>query len=271
MSIDLTDPMFHDDDAARAWLVASRWPAGPVCPHCGSFDVGLMGGTKHRDGLYYCPACRGQFTVLTGSVMERSHISLPKWVLAIRLMTASKKGVSAHQLHRMLDITYKSAWFMAHRIREAMRDTDPSPLGGEGKIVEADEAYKGKKEIPVPSASRKGRLYIKKGKAAEKRPIFALVERGGAARAFSMPHVTGKNVREKLVTNADRKSRLHTDESRLYDAVGTEFAKHETVNHGAKEYARGDVTTNSVEGFFGIFTRGCECRSQSAVFCRSIV
>jgi ISXO2-like transposase domain len=131
-----------------------------------------------------------------------------------------------------------------------------SPLSGEGKIVEADEAYKGKKEIPVPSASRKGRPYIKKGKAAEKRPIFALVERGGAARAFSMPHVTGKNVREKLVTNADRKSHLHTDESRLYDKVGEEFAQHETVNHGAKEYARDDVTTNSVEGFFGIFTRG---------------
>jgi transposase-like protein len=159
--------MFHDDDKARDWLVASRWPNGPVCPHCGSFDVGLMGGTKHRDGLYYCPSCRVQFTVLTGSVMERSHISLPKWVLAIRLLTASKKGVSAHQLHRMLDITCKSAWFMAHRIREAMRDTDPSPLGGEDKIVEADEAYKGKKEIPVPSASRKGRPYIMKGKAAE--------------------------------------------------------------------------------------------------------
>jgi len=256
MSIDLTDPMFHDDDKARDWLVASRWPNGPACPHCGSLDVGLMGGTKHRDGLFYCPACRGQFTVLTGSVMERSHIALPKWVLAIRLITASKKGVSAHQLHRTLGITYKSAWFMAHRIREAMRDTDPSPLGGEGKIIEADEAYKGKKEIPTPSRHRHGRPYIKSGKKAAKRPIFALVERGGAARAFSMPIVTGKNIRERLVTSASRKSRLHTDESNLYLRVGEEFAQHETVNHGAKEYARGDVTTNSVEGFFGIFTRG---------------
>jgi hypothetical protein len=132
-------------------------------------------------------------------------------------MAGSKKGVSAHQLHRMLDITYKSAWFMAHRIREAMRDTDTTPMGGDGSVIEADEAYKGKKEIPTPpSPSRKGRPYINRGKHAEKRPIFALVERGGKARAFSMPVVTGENVRDALVRNADRKSRLHTDESRLY-------------------------------------------------------
>jgi len=149
---------------------------------------------------------------------------------------------------------------MAHRIREAMREEDPSPLGGEGQVIEADEAYKGRKEIPTPSPKRKGRPYIKKGKAAEKRPIFALVERGGEVRAFSMPKVTGKNVRDALVRNASRKSRLHTDESPLYTAVGAEFVKHETVNHSAKEYARGKgdslVTTNTVEGFFGIFTRG---------------
>ena len=152
VTLDLTDPMFHDEDKAREWLEASRWPNGPVCPHCGSLDVALMGGTNHRAGLFHCPACRGQFTVLTGSVMERSHIPLPKWVLAIRLMTASKKGVSAHQLHRTLDITYKSAWFMAHRIREAMRETDPAPLGGAGKVIEADEAYHGKRETPVRAA-----------------------------------------------------------------------------------------------------------------------
>jgi transposase-like protein len=258
MSIDLTDPMFHDDDKAREWLIASRWPDGPVCPHCGSFEVAPMGGTKHRDGLFYCPSCRGQFTVLTGSVMESSHIPLPKWVLAIRLLTASKKGVSAHQLHRTLGITYKSAWFMAHRIREAVRVIDPSPLGGPGKVIEADEAYHGKRETPVPLARGRVRKPTKGGKTggAEKRPIFALVERGGEARAYHMPHVTGANVRDVLVRKASRASRLHTDESRLYDAVGEEFAQHETVNHGAKEYARGDVTTNSVEGFFGIFKRG---------------
>jgi transposase-like protein len=136
MTLDLTDPIFHDDQAARGWLEASRWPSGPVCPHCSTQNVLLLGGEGHREGLFHCRECRGQFTVLTGSVMESSHIPLPKWVLAIRLMTASKKGVSAHQLHRTLGITYKSAWFMARRIREAMATTPAEPIGGEGKIVE---------------------------------------------------------------------------------------------------------------------------------------
>lgn len=183
MSFDLTSPEFHDEAAARAWLEASRWPDGVYCPHCGTANVIRMGGGAHRPGLFHCRDCRGQFTVLTGSVMERSHISLPKWVLAIRLMTASKKGVSAHQIHRTLGIGYKSAWFMCHRIREAMADPAPKTLGGEGKIVEADEAYHGKKANPQPSEHRRGVPYIKKGKAAEKRPIVALVERRGEARA----------------------------------------------------------------------------------------
>jgi hypothetical protein len=190
--------------------------------------------------------------------MERSHISLPKWVLAIRLMTSSKKGVSAHQVHRSLGITYKTAWFMCHRIREAMTDTNPPTLGGEGKVIEADEAYHGKRETQVPRSRNARKTYTKRGKGggAQKRPIFALVERGGEARAFHVPHVTAKNLRDKLVKHADRKSRLHTDESNLYVTTGAEFAKHETVNHGAKEYVRDDVTTNTVEGFFGIFKRG---------------
>jgi hypothetical protein len=188
--------------------------------------------------------------------MERSHVPLAKWVLAYHLMASSKKGVSAHQLHRTLKVAYNTAWFMAHRIREAMADKDPTPMGGTGKVIEADEAYHGKVETPIPSTQRQGRPYLKRDISKQKRPIFALVERGGAARAYHMPHVTGANIREKLVTLADRKSRLHTDESNLYAAVGAEFAKHETVNHGMKEYARGDVTTNSVEGFFGILKRG---------------
>jgi transposase-like protein len=251
--------MFHDEEAARKHMEAVRWPNGPYCPHCGSVEgITRLQGASHRPGLFQCNACRGHFTVTNGSVMERSHVPLAKWVLAFHLMAASKKGVSAHQLHRMLQVTYKTAWFMAHRIREAMRDANPAPLGGEGKVIEADEAYHGKKETPTPSKHRRGRPYLKSGKSggAQKRAIVALVERGGEARAFHMPVVTGKNIREKLVTHADRKSRLHTDESNLYPSVGTEFAKHETVNHGAKEYARGDVTTNSVEGFFGIFKRG---------------
>jgi transposase-like protein len=165
MDIDLTAPEFHHDDAAREWLEQSRWPNGPVCPHCGCLNSLPMGGTKHRAGLLYCPDCRGQFTVLTGSVMERSHIPLPKWVLGIRLLTGSKKGFSAHQLHRTLKVTYKTAWFMAHRIREAMTDPTPTPIGGEGKIVEADEAYHGKRETPAVLSRGRVRKPTKSGKA----------------------------------------------------------------------------------------------------------
>lgn len=259
MTANLSDPIFHDEDAARKHLEAIRWPHGPFCPHCGSVKgITRLQGASHRAGLHQCNACRGHFTVTNGSVMERSHIPLHKWVLGFHLMAASKKGMSAHQLSRMLDVTYKTAWFMAHRIREAMTDPNPSPLGGEGKIVEADEAYHGKRQTPVQLARGRVRKPTKRGKGggAEKRPIVALVERGGEARPTHMNHVTGKNLRDFVVLNVSRKSRLHTDESRLYDGLGSEFATHETVNHGAKEYARGDVTTNTVEGFFGIFKRG---------------
>jgi transposase-like protein len=259
MTINLTDPIFHDDEAARAHLEAIRWPNGPLCPHCGSVDgITRLQGNSHRAGLHQCNACRGHFTVTNGSVMERSHIPLAKWVLGFHLMAGSKKGVSAHQLHRMLEVTYKTAWFMAHRIREAMRDETPMPLGGEGRIVEADEAYHGKRETPAQLSRGRVRKPTKRGKSggAEKRPIVALVERGGEVRAVHMNTVNAKNVRDFMVRNASRKSRLHTNESRLYETLGAEFATHETVNHSAKEYARGDVTTNSVEGFFGIFKRG---------------
>ena len=262
MSIDLTDPMFHDEEKAREWLEASRWPAGPVCPHCGSIKVAPMGGTRHRAGLFYCPDCRGQFTVMTGSVMERSHIPLPKWVLAIRLMTASKKGVSAHQLHRTLAITYKTAWFMAHRIREAMREENPPPMGGPGWVIEADEMYHGKRETPAQLSRGRVRSPTKKGRSgpAEKREIIGLVERGGDARMIHVNHITAKNLRDHVVKNVSRKSKLHTDESLLYTTLGKEFADHQTVYHAGKEYARGEgadlVTTNSVEGIFGIFKRG---------------
>lgn len=257
MNVDLTNPIFHDETEARGWLERSRWGLVPACAHCGSERVTRMQGEAHRAGLFTCKDCNKQFSVTVGTVMERSHIPLPKWVLAFHLLSASKKGMSSLQLSRMLHIGYKSAWFMSHRIREAMTDVNPGPLGGEGKIVEADEAYHGKKETPTPSAQRKGRPYLKGGKQNEKRTIVALVERGGEARAFHVyGRVTADNVRDVLVRNADRKSRLHTDESRLYIKMGEEFAAHETVNHAAKEYARGDVTTNSVEGFFGIFKRG---------------
>ena len=254
---DLADPIYTDEDAARAHFEAIRWPDGPFCPHCGAVEnIRKLEGKSHRPGLHQCNGCREHFSVMVGTVMERSHVPLRKWALGFHLMAASKKGMSAHQLHRMLDVTYKTAWFMAHRIREAMTDTNPAPIGGEGKVVEADEAYHGKVENPIPSAQRRGRPPTKRDLSKQKRPIVALVERGGEVRAFHVPHVTATNVRDVLVKHADRKSRLHTDESNLYPKVGAEFAAHETVRHSAGEYARGDVTTNSAEGYFGIFKRG---------------
>jgi transposase-like protein len=264
MTIDLTNPIFHDETAAREYFEAVRWPDGPVCPHCGSVRVTRMEGEAHRAGLFNCRDCRNQFSATVGTVFERSHIPLHKWMLANHLMNASKKGVSAHQLHRTLSLPYKTAWFMAHRLREAMRDPTPTPLGGEGKVIEADEAYHGKREIPrEPQRHDKYRAKpTKRGKGggAQKRPIVALVERGGEARAVHMNTVTSKNLRDFMVKNVSRKSKLHTDESNLYPAIGAEFARHETVNHANKEYARGKgddlVTTNSAEGFFGVFKRG---------------
>ena len=261
MNVDLTSPIFHDETAAREHLEAARWPNGPYCPHCGSFNAHRMGGETHREALLYCRDCRKQFSVTVGTVFERSHVPLHKWMLANYLMNASKKGISAHQLSRTIDVTYKTAWFMCHRIREAMTDETAPPIGGEGKVVEADEMYIGRSELQAPSVHRQGRPYLKRTMKTQKRPVVALVERGGAARAFHMgQRVTGKNLREKVMPHADRKSRLHTDESSLYDSVGYDFFVHESVHHGRGEYARGKgddlVTTNSVEGFFGIIKRG---------------
>ena len=251
MSADLTAPIYHDEAAARAHLEAQRWPDGPVCPHCGVVDNATrLAGEAHRPGLLECRACRKQFSVTIGTLFERSHVPLHKWVLAVHLVTSSKKGMSAHQLHRMLKVTYKTAWFMAHRIREAMTDPNPPPLGGAGKVVEADETYQGKVEQPKKLTIRG------KPTLTGKRAIVGLVERGGAARAVHLPRVTAKNVGAVLAKHADPASRLHTDESNLYPQNAKGFAAHETIRHASGEYARGDVTTNSVEGFFGIFKRG---------------
>ena len=251
---------FHDDTAARAYLESLRWPDGPVCPHCGVVDHAYP---IKPAGTYRCAEalCRKNFTVTMNSPMERSHIALHKWVQAFHLMCSSKKGVSAHQLHRTLDITYRSAWFMAHRIRECMRDgglAPVTPMGGGGKIVEADETYFGKQETPQPSKQRRGRPYTKGGKSGPsgKRAVISLVERGGRVRSFHPGVADGTTVAEIVRDNIARETRLMTDESRLYVRVGAEFASHETVNHSAKEYVRGDITTNSAEGYFSIFKRG---------------
>jgi transposase-like protein len=256
MTADLTNPIFTDEAKATAHIEASRWPDGVNCPFCGSVNVHRMGGLTQA-GMFLCNDCRDKFTVRTKTVFERSHIPLHKWLLALHLMSASKKGVSAHQLHRMLGITYKSAWFMAHRIREAMKDESPSPLGGEGKTVEADETYIGNSKGAKRSTRFvSGKGWVKRGGGQEKYKVVSLVERGGAIRSVKVDYLTANAVRDILVRNASRKSKLMTDESNVYVAVGKEFASHDAVNHSIYEWARGSASTNTIEGAFSIFKRG---------------
>ena len=259
MSSAFTAPHFHTPELAREWLEGQRWPEGPICSHCGTINHAYK--TK-KPGWYRCAEkeCRKDFTVTTGTLMERSHIALNKWLMAFYMMSASKKGCSAHQLHRALGLDYKSAWFMCHRIREAMRDGGMGPLGGEGKIVEADETYYGKTEQHrrSPRRERDGRPFTKGGNSgpAGKRAIVALVERGGNVRTFHVPTADKVTVTRIVTENIARESRLHTDESKLYFGAEKHFASHESVKHSAKEYVRDDVHTNSAEGYFSIFKRG---------------
>ena len=253
------DPKFHNETAARQWFEAARWPKGPICPHCGSFKH----YTTKKDGRYRCgeKECRKDFTVMTGTVMERSHAPLTQWAAAFHLAASSKKGFSAHQLHRELGCQYNTAWFIHHRVMEAMRrgGLDLSPMGGKGKVVEIDETYYGNiPEAKRPTVKRSGKPASPNNRfgVSTKRAIISLVERGGSARSFHVPGAHLEHVVKIVRENIDRESRLHTDESRLYRNVGKEFAQHETVNHGRKEYARGDVTTNTVESFFSVFKRG---------------
>jgi transposase-like protein len=251
MKFDLTKPIYNDPDAARAHLEETLWPMGPVCPHCKSQDATALHGAKHRKGLYQCNACRQQFSVTVGTVFERSKIGLHKWVLCTHLMAASKKGMSAKQIERMLGVTYKTAWFMMHRIREAMAPApvkDTGPIGGEGKTVEADETFVGGKAKNVHNGKP----------VPKKHPVVALVERGGKAHAKHVTDVTAKSVRNVLVTHASRKSTLNTDDSIVYHWLGREFAKHVSVNHSASEYVSkdGQSHTQTVESFFAILKRG---------------
>jgi transposase-like protein len=248
----MSDPVYHDEDAARALLEAVRWPNGPTCPLCGSTDQArALNGASMGPGWFYCGACKDKFTVRTGTVWERSHIPLHKWLLASRMMASSKKGVSAHQVHRTLNITYKSAWFLCHRIRESMRENDPAPLGGVGKTLEADETYMGQPGtiIHPDKGPRKGGTHGMK-------KVLTLVERGGKARSLVVDHLTAKDVQRFMAKNASSASELNTDESNLYTAVGKKFLDHQTVNHSKGEYGRGSVTSNTVEGYFSIFKRG---------------
>ncbi|HET7083786.1 MAG TPA: IS1595 family transposase [Rhizomicrobium sp.] len=253
----LENKIFHDATKARAWLEALLWADGRSCGYCGTVDESTE--LPARPGFYQCNACRKQFTVMVGTVFERSHIPLNKWLCAAFLISASKKGISAHQMHRMLGITYKSAWFMMHRLREAMAPgPKPGALGGEGKVVEADETYIGKRDgkKSKPDSFVSGFGWVSHPKIETQRKIVALVERGGAARSFVVSNVDKATVRKILFTNADRKSVLMTDEAPVYKNTGANFADHWTVNHSQYEYVRGQATTNTVEGYFSIFKRG---------------
>ena len=247
MSINITDPLFHDETKAREFLEAQRWPHGPECPYCGERkNVQRLGGKAGEKGQVLCRPCRKKFTVTVGTVMERSKIPLAKWLMTFRLMAASKKGISAHQIHRMLGVTYKTAWFLCHRVREAMGlPADASPIGGEGKVVESDETFVGGKKRNV-----------QKGKPTPKKhAVVALVERGGELRANHVPDVTAKTIREVVVTQASRKSELSTDEALVYEHIGKEFEAHHTVNHSEKEYKKGKGSTNTSEAFFSLLKR----------------
>lgn len=248
MKLDITNKIYNDEDAAREHMEGQLWPDGPVCPHCGSVEATALKGKAHRKGLYQCNGRREQFSVTVGTVFERSKIKLHKWVLAAHLMGASKKGVSSKQIERMLAVSYKTAWFMTMRLREAMRNEVPAGgIGGENKVVEADETFVGGKKKNVH-----------KGKPEPKKhAVVALVERDGKMRASHVADVTAKTLRETLVTQASRKSYLMTDEAPAYKGIGKEFDGHGSVNHSADEYVRGMFWhTNTAESFFAILKRG---------------
>ena len=254
MASDIQNPIFTDESKAREALEAVRWRDGCFCPHCGTMEgLARVQGKSHRAGLFYCNECKKQFTVTVGTVFERSKVPLTKWWLAAYLMSSSKKGISSHQLSRALGVSYKTAWFVSHRIREAMRvGSFPGPLGGEGKIVEADATYIGGKEANKHLSKRDSKRIGGMGKQI----VHTLVERHGHARSLHVPEVSGKTLRPILISQIHHNSFLMTDDAGQYRHVGKEFAKHEILNHSIDEYVRGDAHTNSVEGFFATLKRG---------------
>jgi transposase-like protein len=245
---ELDRPHFKDTEKARQYLESVRWPGGPICPHCGSIgEHYALKGKKHRPGLWKCHDCREQFTVTVGTVFERSKIPLHIWLQAVYLLCSSKKGISSHQMHRSLGVTYKTAWFMTHRIREAMTNKPEGLLGGGGGTVEADETFWGNNKPRKPS---KGRGY------AHKMKVFALVERKGQVRTFHVKDVRAKTLAAIIRANVAPDANLRTDEASMYTRVGRDFASHEVVAHGKREYSRGDVNTNSIESYFATLKRG---------------
>jgi len=252
----LTDPIYTDAEKAREHLEKIRWPNGPICPHCGVENAATaLQGKAHRPGLYKCKECRQQFSVTVGTVFEKSKIPLNKWIMASQLMASSKKGYSAHQLHRTIGVTYKTAWFMMHRLREAMKPQKLEKMGSGGGIVEADETYIGTdKEKATAQRQAMGRK--PRGGHGHKNAVFTLVERDGRVQSF---HISGSmfdGVKKALQDQVSLDAALMTDEHKMYSVIGKSFAYHGVVNHSKKEYVRGIDYTNTVENFFSVFKRG---------------
>jgi len=252
---DILNPIFLDEELARQHLENLRWATGRTCPHCGAInESGAVDSKKHKPGLYYCNACASTFTVTVGTLFERSHIPLNKWLMAFHLFAASKKGISAKQIERMLGVSYKTAWFMAHRIRAAMAERATSMLGGPGSsgIVEADEMYWGQKR------DESGKKSLPKSNSAgrDKMKVVALVERDGKKRTFHVANVNGETLSAVMKANIDHRAHLMTDELRAYKAIGKSFASHQSVSHSQKEYVRGNVHNNTAESSFNILKRG---------------
>jgi transposase-like protein len=250
----LTQSHFHNEEAAFAYVEAHLWPEGPVCPHCGNCDgerIGRLTGKTSRPGLRKCYACRKTFTVRIGSIFEDSHFPLHLWLQAIQLIAGSKKGISTRQIQRTFNCSMKTAWFLTHRIREIMKPaSERGPLGGDGKTIEADVTYVGRK--PMRKAHPGG--------GSNMNPVFSLVERDGAVRSTHMPDVRAHNLGAALDNLASPKSTLMTDEAKAFVELGWNFASHQSVNHSQDEYVRREgervITTNAVEGFFSILKRG---------------
>ncbi|MGO8753916.1 MAG: IS1595 family transposase [Gallionellaceae bacterium] len=249
----LSQPHFHNEEAAYAFVESRIWPNGPVCPHCGCVErISKMGGKSTRIGAYKCYNCRKPFTVKIRTIFESSHIPMRLWLQAIFLIASSKKGISSNQLHRTLGITLKSAWFMSHRIREAMKAPN-SPFSIGGETIEADETYVGGKEKNKHRSKRNGKNLGGLGKEM----VFSLVSREGKVRSMHLPSVNAENLAPVLKAQLNtQKTRFMTDGEGQYRILAPMFASHEVVNHSAGEYVRGDVYTNTVEGYFSIFKRG---------------
>jgi transposase-like protein len=246
----LSARVLQSEAAAIAWVEARVWPNGPVCPHCGGFDrISKMAGKATRIGLYKCYQCRKQFTVKVGTVFEDSHVPMNLWLQAMYLLCSSKKGISSNQLSRTLGVTLKTAWFMSHRIREAMRVVGVTPTGGNGEIVEIDETFTGRIDgMPKQPTGSHPSSY--------KNTVLALVTRGGSVRSFHVEGTTSGQLLPIIRANVSKEAFLMTDELTAYKKLGDEYWQHQTVNHSADEYVRGIVSTNTVEGYFSIFKRG---------------